>query len=582
MSTTITIEKNLICEQDVLIGRDSVQQVRAGATVVANPLRLLAVVDSIEHLKTLDTSKYDFAFIRRDFPVVEEGEPEPELSPGANEFYALDFASTDDEDIPTIVQPNETVVGRWKQITIGEAGVKALITEEVSKALQNLEATIDGKIQTTLEVQVPQEIANALKSLTVKGFEFNSTLKYKQNDYVKAFVHSKGVITERLYMVDKETPDALSEVNYAPLAGDTYRVINGTTIYEDNSSLQEKSGYVRVYTVEGLKKTLSVTSGSNYKIYEPTGAVYPKGTLRLRALKAGKVSGYMEIVFGGTSHQDFSFRNVQYAKSVRAAAATSAYGYIFYPGFAVYCDETYFGLSVSSTTYVDSFELDYTDIDLVPDGTPASFVTNKCYAIREGGGSYIPNIGSTFFSMRNAGLQSGVSEDFYNFMSGSIPWTAGITLDTNLYHQYAAACVMPTMDNSGRFTRNMGGNSANVIGGVQAESLPNIKGKTGNTSEDASNGNAALSMSMSGEAQSVYGCSMRNGWEGALYAVSKRPNDVGFPPGTPFWSADRSQVNGDYYRLYLEFDASRSSSIYQNGAHVNPVSITKQERLQVF
>ena len=135
MSTTITIEKNLICEQDVLIGRDSVQQVRAGATVVANPLRLLAVVDSIEHLKTLDTSKYDFAFIRRDFPVVEEGEPEPELSPGANEFYALDFASTDDEDIPTIVQPNETVVGRWKQITIGEAGVKALITEEVSNAM---------------------------------------------------------------------------------------------------------------------------------------------------------------------------------------------------------------------------------------------------------------------------------------------------------------------------------------------------------------------------------------------------------------------------------------------------------------
>lgn len=554
MSTTITIEKNLICEQDVLLGRDSVQQVRAGATIVANPLRLLAVVDSIEHLKTLDTSKYDFAFIRRDYPIVEEGEPEPELAPGANEFYALDFASTEDEDIPTIVQPSATVVGRWKQITIGEAGVKALITEEVTKATQDLEDTIDEKLQTALEVQIPQEIANALKTLTVKGFEFDDTLKYKQNDYVRAFVHSKGVVTERLYMVDKETPDELSEVDYAPLAGDTYRVINGTTIYEDNSNLQEKSGYVRVYTIEGLKKTLSVNSGSNYKLYEPAGAVYPKGILRLRALKAGKVSGYMEIVFGGTSHQDFSFRNVQYAKSVRSVAATSAYGYIFYPGFAAYCDETYFGISVANTTYVDSIELDYTDIDLVPVGTPTSFVTNKCFALREGGGSYIPNIGSTFYSMRqNASSTDGISTDFYNFMSGSIPWTTGITLDTNLYHQYAAACVMPTMDNSGRFTRNMGTGSAGVIGGVQEEALENITGT-----------------------YSSEGSVTRPGGSGGNYAAySSRYRSGCFGSG----GTDVSPSNA---AIVLNFDASLSSSIYRSGGGVTPKSITKQERLQAF
>lgn len=568
MSTTITIEKNLICEQDMLIGREAVQQQRAGATVVANPLRLLAVVDSIEHLKTLDTNKYDFAFIRADFPIVEEGEPEPELAPGANEFYALDFASTEDENIPTIVQPNATVVGRWKQITAGEQGVKQLITEEIEKATQDLEASIDEKIQTALEVQVPQEIANALITLTVKGFEFDDTLKYKQNDYVRAFVYSKGVVTERLYMVDKATPDELSEVDYAPLTGDTYRVINGTTIYLDNENLQEQAGYTRVYTIEGLKKTLTVNAGSNYKLYEPTGAIYPKGVLRVRALKNGKVSGYMEIVFGGTSHQDFSFRNVQYSKSVRTAAATATYGYIFYPGFAAYCDETYFGLSVANTTYVDSVELDYTDIDLAPSGVSASFVTNKCFALREGGGSYIPNIGSTFYSMRqNASSTDGISTDFYNFMSGSIPWTTGITLDTNLYHQYAAACVMPTMDNSGRFTRNMGTGSAGTIGGVQSESLPNIKGEI--TTTATQNGQSAVTFG-STRRQPAYDSNNFVG-VGAL----------GFKEVIGAWW--QASLSGSYSGMLVPtLDAHNSSAVYQDGAKVMPDCITKQERLQAF
>lgn len=436
-----------------------------------------------------------------------------------------------------------------------------MIIEEVNKATAELEAEIDQKIQTALEIQVPQEIANALETLTVKGFEFDDTLKYKQNDYVRAFVRSKGVITERLYMVDKDTALPEDEVDYAPLQGDTYRDINGTLIYEDNSNLQEQAGYVRVYTIEGLKKTFPVNQGSNYKLYEPTGAVYPKGVLRVRALKAGKVSGYFEITFGGTSHTDFSFRNVMYSKSVRSVAATSSLGYIFYPGFAAYCDETYFGLSVSSTTYVDSFELDYTDIDLIPSGTAASFVTNKCYALREGGGSYIPNIGMTYFNMRNTGASTtGDSTEYYNFMSGTVPWTQGIVVDENIYHQYVAACVKPTMDVSGRFVRNMGGGSSNAIGGVQESTAPEIEGSLYSTAGAMWFGKWNSGANYSNER--VTGCFEMD------YDVVQNARCQGL-----------SGLNTSGVKL----KASNSSTVYKSGfSELFPNSITEQKRLQLF
>lgn len=568
MSTTITVEKNLICEQDMLIGREAVQQNRAGVTVVANPLRLLAVVDSIEQLKTLDTSKYDFAFIRRDFPIVEEGEPEPELAPGANEFYAFDFLSTESENIPTIVQPNATVVGMWKQITIGEEGVKLLIEEAIEKATQEIEEDVDNKIKEALEVAVPEAVDTALKLLTVKGFEFNSSLTYKQNDYVRAFVRSKGVVTERLYMVDKDTLTPEDEVDYAPLQGDTYRDINGTLIYEDNSNLQEQEGYVRVYTIEGLKKTFSVNTGSNYKLYEPVNAVYPKGVLKVRALKAGKVSGYFEITFGGTSHTDFSFRNVMYSKSVRSVAATSSLGYIFYPGFAAYCDETYFGLSVSSTTYVDSFELDYTDIDLVPAGTATSFVTNKCYALREGGGSYIPNIGMTYYNMRNPGAATnGDSTEFYNFMSGTVPWTTGIVVDENLYHQYVAACVMPTADASGTFERNLGGVNPGTLGQRHEDTTPNVRG-----SFDGSRFNGLWDTNSAGWLNAP---SSANQWQTMFSGCIKKGSRRLY---RPYEIAANSGV--ECYGF--EIDASNQSSVFVDGAPVKPADITQQKRLQLF
>lgn len=565
MSTTITIEKNLVCEQDMLLGREAKQQQRAGTTVIANPLRLLAVVDSINQLKTLDIDKYDLAFIRQDFPVVEEGQPVPDLPPEANEFYALDYISTADEDIPLIVQPNATVVGRWKRIVVSEASVKGLIIEEVKKATADIEDKVDDKVKKALEVQVPQEITNALQAIAVKGFEFDEKLKYKQNDYVKAFVRSRGVVTERLYMVDKDTALPDNEVDYAPLQGDTYRNINGTLIYEDNRNLQEKAGYVRVYTVDGLKKTFSVNQGSNYKLYEPAGAVYPRGILRVRALKAGKVSGYFEITFGGMSHTDFSFRNVMYSKSVRLAAATTSLGYIFYPGFAVYCDDTYFGLSVSSNTYVDSFELDYTDVDLVPSETAASYVTNKCYALREGGGSYIPNLGMTYYNMRKPeASRSGDTTEFYNFMSGTVPWTQGIMVDENLYHQYVAACVLPVMSNAGKISKNvMPGKN---VGDFQEATLPNIRG----------------------------------GWDGEYYGSNSGSTGYGWrietsnPNGwkQQYWGAFKKGRQRLIYDLYTnstslesygwQFDASASSSVYKDGADVNQKALYKQERLQLF
>ena len=153
-----------------------------------------------------------------------------------------------------------------------------------------------------------------------------------------------------------------------------------------------------------------------------------------------------------------------------------SYGYIFYPGFAIFCDGTHFGISVDKITQADYIELDYSEFNQIPTlQTETSFTSHTCYAIREGGGSYIPNIGMTYYKMRKQGNSSNAeSEDFYTFMSGTVAWTYAMNIDATLYHQYAASCVLPTMDNDGKFVRNMGGNAASTIGGLQNESLPYI------------------------------------------------------------------------------------------------------------
>lgn len=549
----------------MFFGRRVQQQERAGGLYDISGVVMVYPVNTLDELKNLDPKKYDTAFLVGSGVINATPDGQPVVLDGNNEFYYFDFTSSEPEDIPNVIESNVSLAGRWKIAKVGENRILRLVKDELTKRTESLTEEITTQVKTEL---------SGLEALEREGAVYDETLEYQTNQFVRAFVKTEKGVESRLYMANE---DSVSE---SPINGTLFAEQNGIKIYND-AGLTESNKYNRLIHTNSNVYKVNLQANKTFKLLG--GGTIPRGKLKCSVFKGNSVTAYFEIIFSGTSISDFIIRNVMYANSVKSTTISSSYGYIFYPGFAIFCDGINFGISVDKITQADYIEFDYSEFNQIPTlQTPSSFSSAHCYAIREGGGSYIPNIGSTFFSMRNAGLQSGVSEDFYTFMSGSIPWTAGITLDTSLYHQYAAACVMPTMDNSGRFTRNMGGNSANVIGGVQAESLPNIKGQTGNTSDDDAYGNAAYSMAMSGKSYSAYGCSMRGGWDGALYAVSKKPNDVGFPSGTPFYTTQQTPADANIYQIYLEFDASKSSTIYQNGAHVTPVSITKQERLQVF
>ena len=523
----------------MFFGRRVQQQERAGGLYNISGVVMVYPVNTLDELKNLDPKQYDTAFIVGSGIIDQTPEGQPVILNGNNEFYYFDFTSDELEDVPNVIESNVSLVGRWKIAKVGENRILQVVDAELTKRTPEILAQV--------RTELPAVVESSLEVLKREGGVYDETLEYQTNQFVRAFVKTETGVESRLYMANE---DAVSE---SPINGTLFSEQNGIKIY-NASGLTESDKYKRLIHTNSNVHRVNFQANKTFKFLG--GGTIPRGKLKCSVFKGNSVTAYFEIIFSGTNISDFIIRNVMYANSIKSTtiSSSSSYGYIFYPGFAIFCDGTHFGISVDKITQADYIELDYSEFNQIPTlQTSTSFTSHTCYAIREGGGSYIPNIGSTFFSMRNAGSQDGVSEEFYNFMSGSIPWTQGINLDTNLYHQYAAACVMPTMDNSGRFTRNMGGNSANVIGGVQAESLPNIK---------------AEAKFAGYYVPQNYGVDCISGW--------------GEQPTGAFSSSTgvRGNTYGDSRKLV--FKASDSNPVYQDGAHVTPVAITKQERLQVF
>lgn len=533
MATTgLVIKKSPIGKEDMYFGRRTQAQERAGGVYNISGVVLVYPVNTLDELRNLDPNEYDTAFIVGSGIIDTTPEGEPVILNGNNEFYYFDFTSEETEDVPNVIKSNVSLVGRWKIAKVGENRILQIVDDTLDEKLPALKE----EILTEVSNEIPSAVEQGLEVLKRQGGIYDETLTYEQNQFVRAFVKTNLGIESRLYMASE------ADVSESPIDGTLYSNVNGIKIYNEEG-LTESTKYNRLLPTRPNTSIIALQDNKTFKFLG--GATIPRGKLKCSVFKNQSVSCYFEIIFSGTSITDFLIRNVMYANVIKQAAITSSYGYIFYPGFSLYCDGVNFGISVAQITQADYIEFDYSEFNQIPTlQTSTSFSSANCYAIREGGGSYIPNIGSTFFSMRNAGLQSGIAEEFYNFMSGSIPWTTGITVDENLYHQYVASCVKPTMDNSGRFTRNIGGNSAGTIGGVQEESLPNATGTL--------QANARSSSAPTGA------------FTGTSYSYNM---------GTSGTSV------GGYN---LQFSLSNSSSVYQDGANVTPVSITKQERLQLF
>lgn len=577
----LVIKKSLIGEQDLLLGRETQDQERAGAIYKINGMTFIKPVENIEELKNLDPKKYDTAFIRGNDVIEENPAGEGVLVAGNNEFYYFDLLSEEAEDIPNIIKSNVTEIGRWKLAKVGQQRITAEVTKEVADATQNVVDDVMQQVETLLQTEIPEAVADGLVEVDRNGGQYRPDIEYSKGNYVKAFQKVGIGVQEKTFLVKSDSPITQTP----PLSTASSETFGEVTIFAENATIDE-ANYQEIIAPKLTTKSFAVTADKNYRIF--TGGVIPRGRMKVTFFKNASITGSMTISWSGSALNDFSFSEVMYSKVLRQNAVISSLGYIFYTGFAIYATPTDFGFAVKSTGQCDRIELDYSDMNIVPNFNPTgvTFDSNNCYAPRQGGGSYIPNIGSTFFSMKKSGgATTGDSDEFYNFMSGSIPWTNGITLDANLYHQYHSACVLPTMDNSGRIAKNLmlGKN----VGDLQDESLPNIKGEFGydnfSKSTNINNYNTYLDI-----AQNDFDTSYplkKIGYSGAVSSKLVRNNSFGSLSGKTFYydnSLIAKSVDTSLYSVKKYIDASLSSSIYQDGAEVNQKAVYKQERLQVF
>lgn len=567
MKNGLVIKKSPIGQEDMFFGRRVQQQERAGGLYDISGVVMVYPVNTLDELKNLDPKKYDTAFIVGSGVINTTPDGQPVILDGNNEFYYFDFTSSEPEDIPNVIESNVSLAGRWKIAKVGENRILQIVNDELTKRTESIKEEITTQVKTEL---------SGLTALEREGAVYDETLEYQTNQFVRAFVKTDKGVESRLYMANE---DAVSE---SPINGTLFAEQNGIKIYND-TGLTESNKYNRlIHTISNVYR-VNLQANKTFK-FLGAGTI-PRGKLKCSVFKGNSVTAYFEIIFSGTSISDFIIRNVMYANSIKSTTISFSYGYIFYPGFAIFCDGINFGISVDKITQADYIEFDYSEFNQSPTLQITTFSSANCYAIREGGGSYIPNIGMTYYNMRKQGSSSKAeSEDFYTFMSGTVAWTYAMHIDATLYHQYAAACVLPTMDNDGKFVRNIGGNAAATIGGLQNESLPNIY-NDGSILGEGNNG--------SGVPTGVIN----------LLGSYNNPSSLGYkilPDNSPFnitynrglgsfvssarsyYEASSEGIGQDLWVPLLGFDASQNNQVYKDGAHVTPESMTRQDRLQLF
>lgn len=421
----------------------------------------------------------------------------------------------------------------------------------------------------------------AIRELQTIGGYYDNNQIYNRNNIVFVLVNDNNIIKKRVYVCNND-----NITGKPPISGTSSGKYNDVDVIDIGgySFTEDTTNWSKV-DIDNSRIVKYNTSGkSNYRFFSLTSE--NKGYIKIRTYSdtssSTSVTMSFDVYFCAGK---FKIKNVIYSDSVRKSNNRFNSIYIGHPGFALFLTSGYFGISINDDTFIKRIEIDYEGASFFNSAvTKITFNDSDLYAIREDGGSYINNLGDIYHSLRNnVTASNGDTYDFFLFSRGCIPFSTAIVLNSTYYHQWANG-GMPSVniDVSDSYLVNKGVVMGQVNGVKYKESLPNIKSRTGNTYELGSNQQPAHAMNMSGEAYSQYGNSMGNGWQGAFYAESERPNDVGFQSGLNFYATDQVVANGNYYQLYLKFDASRSSPVYQDDAPVRGKCLVTTFLLQAF
>lgn len=456
--------------------------------------------------------------------------------------------------------------------TIWASGTSNFVSFTTSQIEQGI--VYQGNIVSNELNGIEKLVFTSIRHTQTTGELYDNAQTYNPSQYCSQLISTNG-ITKLLYFQNTSSSD---NTGTPPLSGDTSSNQNDVVILSDNQNLtQDSTNWGKVVVDSTLIKTATPTANNMYQLVNLSNKTF--GEMKIKTYAP---SGNMHCVFDLEIYTllindlQFNIKNVLYSSSIRKASTTySSYANIFFMGFGLVLTSggLYFG--VTNNALCSKIEVEYSKMNFIPTlqqttlPTPNAS-TAKIYAIRNGGGTWIQDLGVIKNDYRANGNNSlGETLQFYLFSNGFVQWTSAMTLDINYFHQWSNGNFGSlNIDTSDKYLCNGGTNTGQSLGVIKSQSLPNITASTGNTYELGSNGRPAYAMNMSGEAYSIYGCSMGPGWEGAFYAQQAKPNEIGFQAGLSFWTTLQEQADGNLYQLYLKFDASKSSPVYQSGAEV--------------
>lgn len=402
---------------------------------------------------------------------------------------------------------------------------------------------------------------SSIRFLQTTAGLYDSSQDYDKNQLADILIAENGITRKRKYI---SRQNGLK--NQPPISGGSSQTTNDIEITTINDSVTENTNnWQRVLDDSKISVKTALSQNSMYLLCNNSSAY---GRLRVKVFDSSNaLKCAFTIAFLGFGYSDFKIYECIYSSDIRSSRVYSGFGGIYYAGFGLMQASNGLYFDVRSTSKASRLEIEYSDCNFIPplsstgSQTPSS--SYKPYAIREGGGTFIQDLGVIKNDYRNTGSSvGGESLEFYLFSNGFVKWTSAMSLDSNYFHQWANGNFGSlNIDASDKYLCNVGTNTGQSLGVIKSESLPNIKGKTGvfHRIQDV------LDVNWHGGADSTWAdgtsTGRTTGFEGALYGARE---DIGSHLYLR-WTSDA--VTGTRTNRTC-LDASRSSSIYKDGAKV--------------
>lgn len=364
--------------------------------------------------------------------------------------------------------------------TIWASGTSNVVSFNTSEIKQGI--VYESNILSNQLNGIEKLVFTSIRHTQTTGEIYDNEQTYNPSQYCSQLISTNG-ITKLLYFQNTSGSD---NTGTPPLSGDTSSNQNDVLVLADNQSLtQDSTNWSKVIVDSTLIETATPTANNMYQLVNLSNKTF--GEMKI---KTYDTSGNMHCVFDLeiytllTNDLQFNIKNVLYSQTIRQATTTySSYANIFFMGFGLVLTSNGLYFGVTNNTLCTKIEVEYSKMNFIPTLQQTTLPTPnqstaKIYAIRNGGGTWIQDLGVIKNDYRANGNNTlGETLEFYLFSNGFVQWTSAMTLDSNYFHQWSNGNFGSlNIDSSDKYLCNVGANTGQSLGVVKNESLPNLRG----------------------------------------------------------------------------------------------------------